>query len=175
MTTKPWQIVALATLCFIQAAHVLNVVVTDLLVRANPPSAADWADSGTRLVQSHLVDDQGTDLSAVYLYLANSQYVYTIMMVVIFMFGFLLYRGEYLPAVRVTGTIFFLVVLIGEVAAALFYDDGTIVDVYNDGTLLETSLVSLLSMGFDALLVVGFISLFFGKSAQWVKSHTDSS
>ena len=160
MTTKPWQIVALATLCFIQAAHVLNVVVTDLLVRANPQSAADWADQGTRIVQSHLVDDQGTNLNAVYQYLANSQYVY---------------RGEYLPAVRITGTIFFLVVLVGEVAAALFYDDGTIVDVYNDGTLLETSLVSLLSTGFDALLVVGFISLFFGKSAQWVKSHTDSS
>ena len=175
MTTKPWQIVAIATLCFIQAAHVLNVVVTDLLVRANPQSAADWADQGTRIVQSHLVDDRGTNLNAVYQYLANSQYVYTIMMVVIFMFGFLLYRGEYLPAVRITGTIFFLVVLVGEVAAALFYDDGTIVDVYNDGTLLETSLVSLLSTGFDALLVVGFISLFFGKSAQWVKSHTDSS
>ncbi|MEX1210322.1 MAG: hypothetical protein WEA35_05540 [Candidatus Nanopelagicales bacterium] len=61
--------------------------------------------------------------------------MYTIMMVVIFMFGFLLYRGEYLP----------------------------------------TPLVSLLSMGLDALSVVGFILLFFGKSAQWVKSHTDSS
>lgn len=175
MTTKPWQIVALATLCFIQAAQVLNVVVTDLLVRANPLSAADWADQGTRIVQSHLVDAQGSDLSAVYQYLANSQYVYTIMMVVIFMFGFLLYRGEYLPAVRITGTIFFLVVLVGEVAAALFYDDGAIWDVYNDGSILNTSLVSLLSVGFDALLVVGFISLFFGKSAQWVKSHTDSS
>lgn len=159
MTTKPWQIVALATLCFIQAAHLLNAVVGNLLVNANPLSAAAWADLGIRASNS------GPDLNAVYVYLANSQYIFTIMMVVIFMFGFLLYRGEYLPAVRITGTIFFLVGLIGQVVAAGRTDDGT---------PLDTPLVSFLSMGFAALLLVGFVSLFFGKSAQWVKSHSDS-
>lgn len=159
MTTKPWQIVVLATLCFIQAAHLLTEVVNDLLTFANPASAAELANLGFR------ASDSGPDLNAVYVYLANSQYVFTIMLVVIFMFGFLLYRGEYLPAVRLTGTIFFAVGLVGQIVAAGRSDNGT---------PLDTPLASLLSTGFAALLLIGFISLFFGKSAQWVKSHPDS-
>ena len=87
------------------------------------------------------------------------------MLVVIFMFGFLLYRGEYLPAVRLTGTIFFAVGLIGQL---LFAGRS------GDGSALDSEVTFLLYVGLDALLLLGFISLFFGKSAQWVKEHADS-
>ncbi len=158
MTTKPWQIVALATLCFIQAAHLLNEIVGDLLVSANPASTAAWAELGFR------ASDSGPDIESVYDYLANSQYIFTIMAVVIFMFGFLLYRGEYLPAVRLTGSIFFAVGLIGQL-----FSPSTA-----EGTPLNSELTGVLSIGFTALLLLGFLSLFVGKSAQWVKEHADS-
>jgi hypothetical protein len=159
MSTKPWQIVALATLCFIQAAHLLSEIASDLLVSSNPASAAAWAELGIG------ASDSGADINAVYDYLANSQYIFTIMMVVTFMFGFLLYRGEYLPAVRLTGTIYFAVGLIGQIFAA---------GRSADGTPLDSELTSILSMAFTALLLLGFISLFAGKSAQWVKEHANS-
>jgi hypothetical protein len=159
MTTKPWQIVALATLCFIQAAHLLSEIFGDLLVASNPVSAAAWAELGFR------ASEDGPSVDNVYDYLANSQYVFTIMMVVVFMFGFLLYRGEYLPAVRLTGTIFFAVGLAGQIFAA---------GRSTDNTPLDTELTFFLYVGLTALLLLGFISLFFGKSAQWVKEHTDS-
>jgi hypothetical protein len=159
MTTKPWQIVALATLCFIQAAHLLGEVLSDLLVASNPASVAAYSELGFGPTEA------GPAVDNVYDYLANSQYVFTIMLVVIFMFGFLLYRGEYLPAVRLTGTIFFAVGLIGQL---LFAGRS------GDGTVLDSEVTFLLYVGLDVLLLLGFISLFFGKSAQWVKEHADS-
>lgn len=159
MTTKPWQIVALATLCFIQAAHLLSEIASDLLVSSNPVSAAALAELGIGGT------DSGSDINVVYDYLANSQYIFTIMMVVTFMFGFLLYRGEYLPAVRLTGTIYFAVGLVGQIFAA-----GRTAD----GTPLDSELADILSVAFTALLLLGFLSLFAGKSSQWVKAHADS-
>ncbi len=159
MTTKPWQIVALATLCFIQAVHLLGEVLSDLLVASNPASVAAYSELGFSPT------DAGPAVDNVYDYLANSQYIFTIMLVVIFMFGFLLYRGEYLPAVRLTGTIFFAVGLIGQL---LFAGRS------GDGSALDSEVTFLLYVGLDALLLLGFISLFFGKSAQWVKEHADS-
>ena len=158
MTTKPWQIVALATLCFIQAAHLLTEILEDLMVSANPASVSALAEMGFR------ASDSGPDVASVYDYLANSQFIFTIMAVVIFMFGFLLYRGEYLPAVRLTGTIYFAVGLIGQ----LFSPNTA------EGTPLHSELAGFLSTGFTALLLLGFLSLFAGKSAQWVKAHPDS-
>jgi hypothetical protein len=108
--------------------------------------------------------DAGPSVENVYDYLANSQYVFTIMAVVTVMFGFLLYRGEYLPAVRLTGTIYFAVGLVGQIAAA---------GRSADGTPLDTELTSILGAGFTALLLLGFLSLFVGKSAQWVKEHAN--
>jgi hypothetical protein len=159
VTTKPWQIVALATLCFIQAAHLLSEIASDLLVSSNPVSAAALAELGIG------ASDSGSDINVVYDYLANSQYIFTIMMVVTFMFGFLLYRGEYLPAVRLTGTIYFAVGLIGQIFVA---------GRSADGTPLDSELADILSVAFTALLLLGFLSLFAGKSAQWVKAHADS-
>ncbi len=158
MTIKPWQIVALATLCFIQAAHLLFEIVGDLLVSSNPASAAALAELGFR------ASDSGPDIASVYDYLANSQYVFTVMAVVTFMFGFLLYRGEYLPAVRLTGTIYFAVGLAGQLFAP-----ATAVE-----TPLHSEFADMLSTGFTALLLLGFISLFAGKPAQWVKAHADA-
>jgi hypothetical protein len=158
VTTKPWQLVALATLCFIQAGHLLSEIASDLLVSSNPASAVAWAEMGFR------ASDAGPSVENVYDYLANSQYVFTIMAVVTVMFGFLLYRGEYLPAVRLTGTIYFAVGLVGQIAAA---------GRSADGTPLDTELTSILGAGFTALLLLGFLSLFVGKSAQWVKEHAN--
>jgi len=159
MMTKPWQIVALATLCFIQAVHFLGEVLSDLLIASNPESVEDLSELGFSPTKA------GSAVDNLYDYLANSQYVFTIMLVVIFMFGFLLYRGEYLPAVRLTGTIFFAVGLAGQL---LFAGRS------GDGTVLDTEVTFLLYVGLNALLLLGFISLFFGKSAQWVKEHADS-
>lgn len=156
MSTKPWQIVALATLCFIQASHLLSSIVSDLLVSSNPASVEAWAEMGFKASES------GPDVPAIYDYLANSQYIFVTMMVVTFMFGFLLYRGEYLPAVRLTGTIYFTVGVVGQIIAA---------GRSADGTPLDSELTDILSIGFTALLLLGFISLFAGNSAQWVKAH----
>ena len=158
MTTKPWQIVALATLCFIQAAHLLNAILEDLMVSANPASVTALAEMGFR------ASDSGPDVASVYDYLANSQYIFTIMAVVTLMFGFLLYRGEYLPAVRLTATIYFAVGVLGQL-----FSPATA-----SGTPFHSELSDLMSTGFSALLLLGFISLFFGKPAQWVKEHANS-
>ena len=158
VTTKPWQIVALATLCFIQAAHLLTEILEDLMVSANPASVSALAEMGFR------ASDSGPDVASVYDYLANSQFIFTIMAVVFFMFGFLLYRGEYLPAVRVTGTIFFAVGVLGQL-----FSPATA-----DGTPLHSELADYMSTGLSALLLLGFLSLFAGKPAQWVKEHANS-
>ncbi|MFZ4486499.1 MAG: hypothetical protein ACOYO9_07930 [Candidatus Nanopelagicales bacterium] len=158
MTIKPWQIVALATLCFIQAAHLLTEILEDLMVSANPASATALAEMGFR------ASDSGPDVASVYDYLANSQFIFTITAVVIFMFGFLLYRGEYLPAVRLTGTIFFAVGVMGQL-----FSPATA-----SGTPVHAELADLMSTGLSALLLLGFIALFFGKPAQWVKEHANS-
>jgi len=157
VTTKPWQIVALATLCFIQAVHLLTAVLEDLMVSGNPASVSNLAEMGFR------ASDSGPDVTRVYDYLANSQYIFTIMAVVVFMFGFLLYRGEYLPAVRLTATIFFAVGVMGQLFAPATAA----------GTPFHTELSDLMSTGFSALLLLGFIALFFGKPAQWVKEHAN--
>jgi hypothetical protein len=83
------------------------------------------------------------------------------------MFGFLLYRGEFLPAIRLTGSIFFAVGIVGQIGVAL--PRATAID-----TVLEETTSQLLTLGLTALLFAGFISLFFGKSAQWVKEHPES-
>jgi len=158
MTTKPWQIVALATLCFIQAAHLLNAILEDLMVSANPASLTALAETGFR------ASDSGPDVASVYDYLATSQYVFMIMAVVTFMFGFLLYRGEYLPAVRLTGTIYFAVGVLAQLFTPATADD----------TPFNAEVADLMSTGFTALLLLGFIALFFGKPAQWVKEHATS-
>ena len=158
VTTKPWQIVALATLCFIQAVYLLTGVLEDLMISANPASVNALAEMGLK------ASDSGPDVAAVYDYLQNSQHIVSIIAVVMFMFGFLLYRGEYLPAVRLTGTIFLSVGLIGRLLSP-----GT-----DSGTPLDTELADLMVTGFAALLLVGFVALFFGKSAQWVKEHANS-
>jgi hypothetical protein len=42
------------------------------------------------------------------------------------------------------------------------------------GTPLDTELADLMVTAFAALLLLGFIALFFGKPAQWVKEHANS-
>jgi hypothetical protein len=36
MSTKPWQVLGLATLCFIQAAHLISVVAGKVAVKSDP-------------------------------------------------------------------------------------------------------------------------------------------
>ncbi len=160
MTIKPWQIVALATLCFIQAAHLLTSILENLMASANPASVSALAEMG------FLASDSGPDAASVDDYLANSQFIFTIMAVVIFMFGFLLYRGEYLPAVRLTGTIFFAVGVVGQLFNRL--------PATAPGTPLHSEFADYMATGLSALLLLGFIALFFGKPAQWVKEHANS-
>ena len=80
------------------------------------------------------------------------------MAVVTFMFGFLLYRGEYLPAVRLTGTIFYAVGLMGQLFAPATAG----------GTPVHTELADLMSTSYSALLLLGFIALLVANRAQWV-------
>ena len=51
-TDKPkehsWQIVALATLCFIQAFHLVEAVLGYLLSSANHANVVDWAELGAQ-------------------------------------------------------------------------------------------------------------------------------
>ena len=160
VTIKPWQIVALATLCFIQAVHLLTSILENLMVSANPASVSALAEMGFR------TSDSGPDVASVDDYLANSQIIFTIMAVVIFMFGFLLYRGEYLPAVRLTGTIFFAVGVVGQLINRL--------PATAPGTPLHSEFADYMSTGLSALLLLGFLALFAGKPAQWVKEHANS-
>ena len=78
------------------------------------------------------------------------------------MFGILLYRGQYLPAVRLTGTIYSAIGVIG-----LFFVTGST----DEGTIGATSNDNLFQLLFTILLLAGFVSLFFGKSAKWVNEH----
>ena len=48
MTFRPWQVVALATLCFIQAFHLVEAVLGYLLSSANHANVVDWAELGAQ-------------------------------------------------------------------------------------------------------------------------------
>ena len=160
MKTKPWQIVALSTLCFIQAVHLISLVAEKVATKSNPVAVQAQAELG-------LASEGGADVEAVYEHLGTSQFVWSLLAVVTFMFGFLLYRGEFLPAIRITGSIFFAVGIVGQIAVAI--PRATAID-----TVLDETTAQLLTLGLTALLFAGFISLFFGKSAQWVKEHPES-
>lgn len=104
----------------------------------------------------------GKDVNSVYEHLALSEDIFGIMAVLIFMLGFLLYRGQYLAGVRLFGTIFFAIGFLGYLMAGGSTDDGTAMSTQAD------RMITLVLIG---LLLVGFISLFFGKSAKWVAEH----
>ena len=150
MTTRPWQVVALATLCFIQALHLFEHVLSSVLAASNHSNVVELAENGIG----------GDDANAVYQHLSLSQDVFGLMAVVVLMFGVLLYRNQYLPGVRLTGTIYAAVGLIGQVVLTGSTDEGSIGAVDNTFSIL-----------FTVLLLAGFVSLFFGKSAKWVNEH----
>ena len=152
MTTRPWQIVALATLCFIQAFHLFEVSLSAILDASSHSNVVELAELGMK----------DGDVNAVYEYLALAQDVFGLMAVVVLMFGILLYRGQYLPGVRLTGTIYAAVGLVGQIALTGSTDQAT---------LLSTSADDTLTLLFTASLLAGFVSLFFGKSAKWVSEH----
>ncbi|MDB9921759.1 hypothetical protein OAD85_08375 [Actinomycetota bacterium] len=67
MKTKPWQIVALSTLCFIQAVHLISVVASKVAVKSNPAAVEAQAELG-------LASGGGaSDVEAVYEHLGTSQ------------------------------------------------------------------------------------------------------
>ena len=82
-------------MCFIQAFHLVEAVLGYLLSSANHANVADWAGLGA----------QDGDVNQIYETLALISDVYGLMAVVFLMFGILLYRGQYLSGVRLTGTI----------------------------------------------------------------------
>ena len=155
MTVRPWQVVALATLCFIQAFHLVEAVLGYLLSSANHANVVDWAELGA----------QDGDVNQIYETLALISDVYGLMAVVFLMFGILLYRGQYLPGVRLTGTITSAIVLVLLLIALLENAFGI------PDTDLSTHGDDVLRVLFAALLLAGFVSLFFGKSAKWVNEH----
>lgn len=106
----------------------------------------------------------GEDVNSVYEHLVLSEDIFGIMAVLIFMVGFLLYRGQYLAGVRLFGTIFFAIGFLGYLIAGGSTDDGTVMSTQGDRA------VTLILTG---LLLAGFISLFFGKSAKWVAQHKE--
>ena len=155
MTVRPWQVVALATLCFIQAFHLVEAVLGYLLSSANHVNVVDWAELGA----------QDGDVNQIYETLALISDVYGLMAVVFLMFGILLYRGQYLPGVRLTGTITSAIMLVLLLIALLENAFGI------PDTDLSTHGDDVLRVMFAALLLAGFVSLFFGKSAKWVNEH----
>ena len=155
MTVRPWQVVALATLCFIQAFHLVEAVLGYLLSSANHVNVVDWAELGV----------QDGDVNQIYETLALISDVYGLMAVVFLMFGILLYRGQYLPGVRLTGTITSAIMLVLLLIALLENAFGI------PDTDLSTHGDDVLRVLFAALLLAGFVSLFFGKSAKWVNEH----
>ena len=155
MTVRPWQVVALATLCFIQAFHLVEAVLGYLLSSANHANVVDWAELGA----------QDGDVNQIYETLALISDVYGLMAVVFLMFGILLYRGQYLPGVRLTGTITSAIMLVLLLIALLENAFGI------PDTDLSTHGDDVLRVLFAALLLAGFVSLFFGKSAKWVNEH----
>ena len=66
--------------------------------------------------------------------------------------------------VRLFGTIFFAVGFIGYLIAG-----GST----NDGTAMSTQSDRVITLVLIGLLLAGFISLFFGKSAKWVAEHKE--
>ena len=158
MSSKPWQIVPLSTLLFIQTAHLIPAVAAKVLTKADHGAVEAMADLG---------HSSGGGVEAVYEYLGTQQFILTAVAVVSFMFGFLLYRGESLPAVRLTGFIFFAVSVIGQAFATIPRGSAA-------GTVLDETISGSLTFGLVALIFVGFISLFFGKSGRWVKENSKS-
>ena len=155
MTVRPWQVVALATLCFIQAFHLVEAVLGYLLSSANHANVVDWAELGA----------QDGDVNQIYETLALISDVYGLMAVVFLMFGILLYRGQYLSGVRLTGSITSAIMLVLLLIALLENAFGI------PDTDLSTHGDDVLRVLFAALLLAGFVSLFFGKSANWVNEH----
>ncbi len=158
MSKRPWQFVVLATLCFMQAATLVMQNLHDLLVRASPVAVQSRLDQGFEGLGGE------STLDAIYEDLALRNFVFTTMAVLTFMFGFLLYRSEYLPAVRLTGAIYFAIGTAGQI---LFVTGSA------DTTPFETGFDDIFQNGFTALLFLGFVSLFFGKPAQWANEHRD--
>lgn len=156
MSTKPWQVVGLSTLCFIQAVYLVSVV-TGKAVKSDPYLAVEAQ------AKLELASEGGADVAAIYDLLATSQFVFSVIAVVAFMLGFLLYRGEHLPGVRLTGAIFFGVGMLGQIFGRIPSGPSSVPD-----------RAELLSLGLFALLFVGFVSLFFGKAAIWVNEHPRS-
>jgi hypothetical protein len=154
VTSRPWQIVGLATVCFIQAFHLLTAVLGDVLAMSNHQNVEELAKLGLG----------GQDVDSVYEHLVLSEDIFGIMAVVIFMVGFLLYRGQYLAGVRLFGTIFFAIGFLGYLIAG-----GSTAD----GTALSTQGDRVVTLVLTGLLLAGFISLFFGKSAKWVAEHKE--
>lgn len=152
MEIRPWQIVALATLCFIQAVHLLEVSVSAVLEGSSHANVVELAEFGIG----------GDDVNSVYDHLDITADIFGLMSVVVLMFGILLYRGQYLPAVRLTGTIYSAVGIIG-----LFFVSGSV----DEGTVGATNTDNIFQLLFTILLLAGFVSLFFGKSAKWVNEH----
>ena len=158
MDKRPWQFVALATLCFMQAATLVMQSLHDILVLASPVAVQSRLDEGFAGLGGE------STLDAIYEEFASRTFVFTTMAVLTFMLGFLLYRSEYLPAVRLTGTIYFAIGTVGQ----LLFVTGAV-----DTTLFETGVDDRLQNAFTALLFLGFVSLFFGKPAQWANEHRD--
>ena len=154
MQTRPWQLVGLATLCFITALHLLKGALEEILAVSNYANVEALADQGF----------MGGDVNSVLEHLALSADVFGIMTVIVFMFGFLLYRGQYLAGVRLTGTIFFAIGFVGYVLQGGSSDDGT---------ALSTTGDRVITIGLLAIVLAGFISLFFGRSASWVAAHKE--
>ena len=129
-------------------------------VKSDPAAVQAQAELG-------LASEGGADVAAVYELLATSQFVFSVIAVVAFMLGFLLYRGEHLPGVRLTGAIFFGLGVLGQIFGRIPRGPAS-------ETILREDTAQLLSIGLSALLFVGFVSLFFGKAAIWVKEHPRS-
>ncbi|HEV8024472.1 MAG TPA: hypothetical protein VGP37_06280 [Candidatus Nanopelagicales bacterium] len=154
MHTRPWQLVALATMCFITAFHLLTGVLEEVLAQSSFANVEALAAQGF----------MGGDTNSLSEHLALSADIFGIMTVIVFMFGFLLYRGQYLAGVRLTGTIFFAIGFAGYVLQGGSSDDGT---------ALSTTSDRFITIGLIGIVLAGFISLFFGRSAAWVATHKE--
>lgn len=153
MLKKPWQIIPLVTVIYIHVAYIATTVAAKVLTKADHGDVQAMADLG---------HSSGNGVEAVYEHLGTQQFILTATAVVWLMLGFLLYRGESTAAVRLTGLIFAAVGVTGQAFVAIPTGSaaGTVLDEANSGILLFVVLI---------LTLVGFISLFFGKAALWVK------
>ena len=107
-----------------------------------------------------------SDVDAAYEHLGTSQFVCSLRAVVAFLFGFLLYRGRFLPAIRIRRSIVVTIGFVGQIAVSIPRE--TTID-----TVLNKTTAQLLTLGLTALFFAGFISLFFGKFSQYVKEHPE--